>query len=476
MLSKGADINYRPWDPRTNPALQVAIDNGKLVLVKFLLEKGALPNFAITHPQYKRRPLDSSVRDFPPNYLHMMILLLDHGADPNFPNYNGKTPFFTSVELGHFAKMEILLARGADLKFRASSDGSTVLHEAIRSFRPEMAQFLIEKGHEINCVDNQNRSPLMLAVRYREGYSSYHVTQALLAAGADVNFTTLDGRNALLEAASCGTRDMVQFLIDHGAYLGFIGPNGRNVLYEATHNHKERVIPILKLLLQSGLDLDPRDNKQFTPLLYYVYRSTSEWNREILQTLLDFGASITARDEQQASAMHYAARHKLPSLVQWLAERNFSVTVCDNNGEAPIFWALTAKDPERTLATVGELLRQGADGNHVNAVGQTPLCIAAHIWSSTLTHHFLACGADVNHRDNNGLTPLHWFVANRDIPWNEESFHVLQLLLSHGADVNARTGAGESALDMIKDRYASLPITRMCNALIAAGARHSQHS
>ncbi|KAJ5272703.1 hypothetical protein N7478_007828 [Penicillium angulare] len=251
MLSQGADINYRPRDKSANTALQIAIDDKTLDLVKFLLEKGAQPNLAITHPEYKRRPLDSSVHNFPKDDLDMMILLLDYGADPNFPNYNGKTPFFTSVELGHFTKMETLLARGADLKIRASLDGSTVLHEAIRHFRPSMMQFLLEKGHEMNCVDDQNRSPLMLAVRYREDLcSTIDLTQILLTAGADVNFTAPDGRNALLEAASCGTRDMVQLLIDHGADVGFIGPNGRNILYEATHNNKERAIAILTLLLE----------------------------------------------------------------------------------------------------------------------------------------------------------------------------------------------------------------------------------
>ncbi|KAJ5272702.1 hypothetical protein N7478_007827 [Penicillium angulare] len=168
--------------------------------------------------------------------------------------------------------------------------------------------------------------------------------------------------------------------------------------------------------------------------------------------------------------MHYAARHKMPGLIHWLAEQKASVNDCDDNGETPIFWALTAKYLERTPATVGELLRQGANGNHVNASGQIPLCLAAHIWCSSLTSNFLDCGADVHHRDNDGLTPLHWFAANREIPRNNEPFDVLELLLLFGADVNARTDSGESTFGMIKDRYASLLIARICNALIDAGA------
>ena len=50
----------------------------------------------------------------------------------------------------------------------------------------------------------------------------------------------------------------------------------------------------------------------------------------------------------------------------------------------------------------------------------------------------LAAGTDVNAKDENGVTPLHWTKTEE----------IAELLIAKGADVNARTGSGETPLDL----------------------------
>ena len=102
-----------------------------------------------------------------------------------------------------------------------------------------------------------------------------------------------------------------------------------------------------------------------------------------------------------------------------------------------------------------ELLHQAVIDGNIEAVKQ-------HI----------AAGADVNAKDENGVTPLHWteteeiaelLIAkgadvNAKDDWSGSTpLHraatfgykeIAELLIAKGADVNARTGSGETPLDL----------------------------
>lgn len=62
---------------------------------------------------------------------------------------------------------------------------------------------------------------------------------------------------------------------------------------------------------------------------------------------------------------------------------------------------------------------------------------------------------DANVRDNNGLTPLHYMAINQELLWEDIDLHEVDvdpmertffLLLASGADVNAKTNSGVTAI------------------------------
>ena len=63
-----------------------------------------------------------------------------------------------------------------------------------------------------------------------------------------------------------------------------------------------------------------------------------------------------------------------------------------------------------------------------------PLSSATERGGKEIVALLLNRGAKVNAREQDGMTPLYW-AANKDIA---------ELLLSHGADMNARTGRGQT--------------------------------
>jgi ankyrin repeat protein len=59
----------------------------------------------------------------------------------------------------------------------------------------------------------------------------------------------------------------------------------------------------------------------------------------------------------------------------------------------------------------------------------------------------LEAGAAVNHKQEDGLTPLHCVFSGSN---PEESLDAAELLLDHGADLNARDNNGATPLDFAR--------------------------
>lgn len=82
--------------------------------------------------------------------------------------------------------------------------------------------------------------------------------------------------------------------------------------------------------------------------------------------------------------------------------------------------------------------RPGAVHDH-NALGDTPLDVAAQTGNVAMAEWLLAQGADVNAKADAGWTALHWAVY-----WQHPA--IADLLLRHQASVNARNSIGISPL------------------------------
>jgi FOG: Ankyrin repeat len=107
------------------------------------------------------------------------------------------------------------------------------------------------------------------------------------------------------------------------------------------------------------------------------------------------------------------------------------------------FTALHGLAEEEHYDIVQFLIGHGADVNARNEDGITPLHLAA--WPE-MAELLIASGADLEARNNQGYTPLMVIAAEA------EREDVMEVLLEAGADVNAKNNQGESAYDIAESR------------------------
>ena len=194
---------------------------------------------------------------------------------------------------------------------------------------------------------------------------------------------------------------------------------------------------IATMLVDAGATVDARDGSGVTP-----FGLAARWgNRAVLDVLLERGADVGHRDDLGKTVLHLAAQYDHAEVCEALIAHGLSPNERDNAGNTPLHSA--ALLARRRSTTV--LLNHGANPNARGYLGWTPLHVAASGAVAKdgadpeLCRLLVSRGADVNARTAEGVTPIFHAATQQDSA-------VVATLLDLGADPRIAQQDGSTVL------------------------------
>ncbi len=286
LIDGGAELNQPTAGDQSTPVL-VAVINGNYDLGRDLLERGADPNllsddgagplFATLNIEWSLRtwyPQPQAFRQQETDYLHLMRLLLEAGADPNqrtsthiwYAAYNagrmgvdftGATPFWRAAYAADVEAMRLLVAHGADHNI-----STLKLPSRRRFFDPNFPDTRPDEApadpsglppvpvggpavHPLHAASGVGFGTSRVAQQHRSVPDGWLPAVRYLVdeLGVDPNLRDHDGFTAIHHSAARGDNATILFLVSRGADIGAISRRGQTTA-DLANSPEQRAQPL----------------------------------------------------------------------------------------------------------------------------------------------------------------------------------------------------------------------------------------
>jgi uncharacterized protein len=336
-----------------------------------------------------------------------------------------------AAERGDKATVRAILERGGDIN-AAQPDGTTALHWAAYHDDLESAKRLVAAKADVHKENRFGVTPLSLACT--NGNAA--MVELLLDAGADPNTALRGGESVLMTAARTGKLGPVQALLARGADVNAKEKRGQTALmWAAAEGHAG----VVKALLDAGAEFRTPLSSGFTPLCFAV----REGRIEAARALLAAGADVNEAMQPKRTGGRSPAKGTAP-LILAIENGHFELAVVLLEAGADPNDQRSGFTPLHTLTWVRKPNRGDDESGDPAPIG------SGNLTSLQLVDKLVEHKADVNARldrgqsgrgvlSRRGATPFLLAAMRADVP-------LMQALLRHGADPKATNATHSTPL------------------------------
>ncbi|CZR58624.1 uncharacterized protein PAC_08516 [Phialocephala subalpina] len=314
---------------------------------------------------------------------------------------------------------------------------------------------LCKAGADLEFTDVDGNTALQCALNGKKsgswglGFWRDETLEAILRHGANINALSPENGSTPLIAALESSRSskLIQRLLDYGTDITL----GRKLaIFAAIENENPEA---LAAVVDVGADVNAvyhpetpkkwgRDPKVETPLLsaaindgLTMRKSVSKIVREAIMTiLLRHGANpLMGLQDGETTVIHQIASYH--GIIAPILKSEVDLEIKDSQNRTPLLLACSPMDyPERATedeSTSRELILAGSSTHTTDNTDSTPLHLAAQAGLVKTVTFLLENGASASAKNKSGLSPLYYALSR---PYYHEKLDLVNPLLSAGAD------------------------------------------
>ncbi|UCC43339.1 MAG: ankyrin repeat domain-containing protein [Candidatus Zixiibacteriota bacterium] len=267
----------------------------------------------------------------------MLLSVLSHVASSQ--------EIFDAIRNGDLDRVKELVERDSQLIKARTADQSSLLLVAVSVSNKPIAEYLIEKGADVNVANASQWTPLFYA-------QSVEFAELLLENGADIDFGIPD-YPPVLHLLWSGHQEVAEHLLEKGASIP--GAESQYGVVTAIHAIKTGCVPYAEKAL--GKVIDPSYvSEGGSNLLHFAASGTTV---ELVEKLIGFGVSLKKKNIYGLTPLHNAVMQGNTEIVRLSINKGADINSRTADGRSAYNIALEEENDE----IVQCLLSSGADTN-----------------------------------------------------------------------------------------------------------------
>ncbi len=326
-------------------------------------------------------------------------------------NIDAKFQLFYAVQDQDITKVNELLEKVGMLDYKAADNGSNLLMIAIGNRNDKIAEFLINKGANVNWKNNIGETVLEDAIQY----GNLKTLKLVMDKKPDYG-------NILIKAVFQNDVSKVKELLNKGVLVEdrehskYITP----LMVAAFMNNTK----IMNILIERGASIDKINEYGKSPLLFAICNNSLD----AVQYLISLGVNINSEEENNKTPIMEACELNYPNVLEILIKNGASLETHE-----PLLSVCAEFD---SVDVAKNLIKEGRDVNEKGYFDATPLNVAAKFNSLRTAELLIKNGADIENKFEEWDLLQTYECSSLLVAIKNNNKEMVTLLLDNGAKID----------------------------------------